>query len=211
MGDGQRQSGRPVPWPAVRRGDAAGRRRVLVVSVFGAAAMALGLPGRVWAHVEVVPATSRPGVVERYGIRVPTEKPIPTVRVEVEFPAGLRVADIEASPGWQLSVQTESGGRPIGAVWEGGSIAAGQVAEFGLRAQNPERDADLRWSVIQTYADGSEVQWIGPPNAEFPAATTRVSGALPELTAATGVVLAMVAVVVTGLVWRASRRSPQRV
>ena len=180
------------------------------MSLLGAAAVALALPGRALAHVEVVPATSPPGVMERYGIRIPTEKPVPTVRVEVEFPNGLRVADIEASPGWQVTVQTESSGRPIGAVWEGGSIPAGQFAEFGLRAENPEGEAQLRWSVIQTYADGTEVQWIGPQNAEFPAATTRVSGrplfASVDPLSGASMLFALIALIVAGLAWRASRR-----
>jgi uncharacterized protein YcnI len=191
--------------PAVRR------TRQLVVALLGALVVGVGLPGRAVAHVEVVPADSPAGAMQRYGIRVPTEKPIPTVRVEVEFPSGLRVLDIEASPGWQVTLQTESGGRPIGATWDGSSIPAGQFAEFGLRAQNPDGEAQLRWSVIQTYADGSEVQWIGPPDAEFPAATTRVRGGqviqlLDPLAGASGVV-AVCALVVSALAWRASRRS----
>ena len=134
------------------------------------------LPSRALAHVEVVPQESAAGALERYGIRVPTEKPVPTIRVEVQFPDALHVMDIEAAPGWQVTMQTGSGGRPVGATWEGGSIPVGQFAEFALRAQNPSGQADLRWAVIQTYADGTEVQWVGPSNAEFPAATTRVRG-----------------------------------
>jgi uncharacterized protein YcnI len=194
----------------VRRGGVAGPRRALLVSLLGAVALAVGLPGRVLAHVEVVPVDSPPGVMQRYAIRVPTEKPVPTVRVEIEFPSGLPVLDLEVSPGWQVTVQTESSGRLIGAVWEGGSIPAGQFAEFGLRAQNPEREAQLRWSVIQTYADGTEVQWIGPPNAEFPAAITRVSGRqlidLRDPLIGASVLLALIALIVAGLAWRATRR-----
>ena len=133
------------------------RRLALRVSLLCAVTVVLALPGRALAHVEVVPTDSPAGVTERYAIRIPTEKPVPTVRLEIEFPSGLRVADIEASPGWQVSVQTDSSGRPIGAVWEGGSIPAGQFAELRLTAQNPEGEAQLRWSVIQTYSDATEV------------------------------------------------------
>ena len=169
------------------------------------------LPEPALAHVEVVPFESAAGATERYGIRVPTEKPIATVRVEVQFPASLRVLDVEAAPGWQVTLQSQADGRLLGAVWDGGSIPAGQFAEFGLRAQNPDGEAQLRWSVIQTYADGSEVQWIGAPNAEFPAATTRVRGgqvvqSLDPLAGASGL-LAVCALVVSALAWRASRRN----
>jgi uncharacterized protein YcnI len=183
----------------------------LLAALVGAIAVLVGLPGRAVAHIEVVPADSPAGAMERYGIRVPTEKAVPTVRVEVEFPSGLRVLDIQASPGWQVTVQTESGGRPVGATWDGSSIPAGQFAEFGLRAQNPDGEAQLHWSVIQTYADGSEVQWIGPATAEFPAATTRVRGgrlieSLDPLSGASGV-LALCALVISTLAWRARRRT----
>ena len=136
------------------------------------------MPTIAQAHIEVVPGESVAGTIERYGIRVPSEKPIATVRVEVQFPAAVRVLDFEAVAGWQLTTQTDSSGRPVDAVWEGGRVVGpNQYAEFGLRAQNPAQATELRWTVIQTYEDGSEVQWFGPSTAEFPAASTRVRDA----------------------------------
>jgi uncharacterized protein YcnI len=167
------------------------------------------LPGAVLAHIEVVPAESTAGEMQRYGIRVPTEKPSPTVRVEVQFPSALRVVDFEAVAGWQLTFQTDAAARPLDAIWQGGSIPPNQFAEFGLRAQNPDGEADLRWTVIQTYADGSEVQWVGPPTANFPAAFTRVHRRrLAGWTVALvglGVVLSLIATAVSVLGWRAGR------
>jgi uncharacterized protein YcnI len=170
------------------------------------------LPGSGMAHVEVVPAESIAGETQRYGLRVPTEKPTPTVRIEVQFPPGLRVLDFEALAGWRLSAQTDTSGRPLGAVWEEGSIPAGQFAEFGLRAQNPDREAELRWTVIQTYADGSEVQWVGPPTGEFPAAISRVRQraliGFGEVLASVAVVLSLIAATVSALAWRNRRHLP---
>jgi uncharacterized protein YcnI len=167
------------------------------------------LPGAVLAHIEVVPSESIAGETQRYGIRVPTEKPVPTVRVEVQFPPGLRVLDFEASPGWQVTFQTDAAGRPVDAVWEGGSIAPNQFAEFGLRAQNPDIDAELRWSVIQTYQDGTEVQWVGPPTANFPVASTRIRRRAvlgwSEALGAIAIVLSLVATGLSARAWLARR------
>jgi uncharacterized protein YcnI len=158
----------------VRRGHVA-QLQVLALAVV---AFALAAPPAIaWAHIDVVPRESVAGTTERYGIRVPSEKPIATVRVEVQFPAAVRVLDFEAAAGWQLTTQTDGSGRPVDAVWQGGVIGPNQYAEFGLRAQNPAQPTDLRWTVIQTYEDGSEVQWVGPPTAQFPAASTRVRDA----------------------------------
>jgi uncharacterized protein YcnI len=182
------------------------RRRLRGVLV-GSCAIAAMLPSAVLAHIEIVPADSTAGETQRYGIRVPTEKPVPTVRVEVQFPSGLRILDFEASPGWQLTFQTDASGRPVDAVWEGGNIAANQFAEFGVRAQNPDTDAELRWSVIQTYQDGTEVQWVGAPAANFPVATTHVRRPMPAGWAlalgATAIVLSLIAIAISVLAWRA--------
>ena len=186
-------------------------RKLLLLALLAAGPVVWGLlPEPALAHVEVVPFESAAGATERYGIRVPTEKPIPTVRVEVQFPASLRVLDVEAAPGWQVALQSQADGRLLGAVWDGGSIPAGQFAEFGLRAQNPDGEAELRWTAIQTYQDGTEAQWVGPASAAFPAATTRVrgrglGGAINPLAGAAAL-LALAALLVSGLAWRASRR-----
>ena len=191
-------------------------RRAIRLSLAGVVALGISLTGppvAALAHVEVVPAESAPGATERYGIRVPTEKPVPTVRVEVQFPPGLRVLDAESAAGWRLTVQRDATGRPVSAVWEGGSIPADEFGEFALRAVNPDTQAELRWQVIQTYQDGSEAQWLGPASAEFPAPATRVrsSGPLGSaeplslaalLVGLLALVVSVVALVLAGLAWR---------
>jgi hypothetical protein len=112
---------------------------------------------------------------------VPGEKTVPTVRVEVQFPRLLRVEALEATPGWQVSVQRESGGRIVSAVWQGAEIGLNEFVEFGVLARNPDQSTQLSWTVIQTYSDASEVQWIGPPSAEFPAAVTEVTAPLVRI------------------------------
>jgi uncharacterized protein YcnI len=112
--------------------------------------------------------------MQRYCIRVPTEKSVPTIGLEVEFPADLEVSAIEAPAGWRGAARKNRQGRIVSASWEGGSILPRQSLEFGVVARNPKKSVGLVWKVIQKYQDASEVHWVGPPQAQFPAAITRV-------------------------------------
>jgi uncharacterized protein YcnI len=112
----------------------------------------------------------------RYCIRVPSEKSIPTTRLEVEFPGALEVTSIDPAAGWRGTAHKDRQGRILSAIWEGGQIPPKQYVEFGVQARNPSAQTDLTWKAIQTYQDGSEVHWIGSPRAQFPAAVTRVRG-----------------------------------
>jgi uncharacterized protein YcnI len=122
----------------------------------------------------VTPPEASPGAVQRYCIRVPSEKSIATTAVEVQFPDSIEVTELESPAGWQAAAQKDRRSRTASALWQGGSIPPRQFLEFGVVARNPAAEMDLAWKAIQTYADGSEVHWIGPPRAQFPAAITSV-------------------------------------
>jgi len=179
-----------------------------------ALAVAIGLGGalsRVEAHVFVFPAEGPPAVVQRYALLIPTEKAIPTTRIEIQFPAGLRVSEIEAVSGWRSTVQRDREGRIVGAIWEGGLLPSGHFLAIGLLARNPDAPGEMAWKLIQTHQDGSEIHWIGPPSAEFPAAVTAVrrSGDAPGLTAilaGAALIGALLAVAVALLAWRRAAR-----
>jgi uncharacterized protein YcnI len=169
---------------------------------------ALMCAGPVLAHVTVSPVEAPPGAFQRYTLVVPGEKSLATTRLEVEFPQGLRVRETEALTGWRTTVRKDAKGDIVSAVWEGGSIPSGQFAEFGAIARNPDAEAELSWKAIQTYQDGSEVQWNGPPSAQFPAAVTMVrapaasSGPGERVLSWTALILALLALVVAGFAWR---------
>jgi hypothetical protein len=122
--------------------------------------------------------------MQRYCIRVPSEKSVPTIGLEVEFPVNLEVSAIEVPTGWHGTAHKDRQSRIVSASWEGGSILPGQYLEFGVVARNPETPTALIWKAIQKYQDASEVHWIGPSQAQFPAAITHVRkqrSALPSL------------------------------
>ena len=136
---------------------------------FGALIAALTMTaGSLFAHVTVQPKQSKTGASEKYTIRVPTEKFIPTVRIEVEFPANLAVSSFEPKPNWKIEEKKDSSGRVAG-VTLSGSIPPGESLGFTFTARNPGDAGKLIFKAIQTYEDGTKVEWTGPEGSRTPA------------------------------------------
>ncbi len=76
------------------------------------------------AHVTVVPKQGPANANERCTMRVPTEKPIPTVKVKLALPEGIDVSRSAPSPGWKRAVDGDATGRITSVTWSGGSIAS---------------------------------------------------------------------------------------
>jgi uncharacterized protein YcnI len=148
--------------------------QALRILAFAAGGVVLFTMPLAFAHVTVAPKEAPAGATQRYCIRVPSEKSVPTVGLEAEFPPGLEVSAIEAPTGWNGTARKDRQGRIVSASWDGGSIPPGHALEFGVVARNPQTPATLTWKAIQKYKDASEVHWIGSPQAQFPAAITRV-------------------------------------
>jgi uncharacterized protein YcnI len=170
------------------------RRALFVASL--AALGALLLPSRALAHVTVWPKSAAPGSYERYVVRVPNEKNVPTTRVEIRFPAEARISSFSDVAGWQLEVLTDSAGKVIGAVWTG-NLAPKRFVEFPFVAVNPKTGERLVWLAFQTYADGERMEWTGPVGSKRPASVTelvaRSTGGdrLPLYLASVAIVLAL--------------------
>lgn len=136
------------------------------------------------AHAVVFPAEAPTGAYQKYTLRVPNEREFPTVRVSIAFPGGVRVISFDEVPGWTLeTVAGESAGSAAGAIWTG-TIPVGRFVELSFIGVNPSEAATLKWDVVQTYADGTEVSWSGPEDSATPASVTRV---LAPVEAPTGV------------------------
>ena len=133
-------------------------------------------PALVNAHAVVYPQRSTPGAYEKYVLRVPNEKAVPTTRVELRFPAGLRVVSFGDVPGWQLETITDSARSIIGAVWTG-TLQPARFVELPFIAVNPRETARLVWPALQTYADGERVEWTGPEDGDRPASSTVIASA----------------------------------
>ena len=143
------------------------RRPILLAAL--AAAL---IPLTAGAHVTVWPKQSDLGAREKYVVRAPNEKMVATVRIEAEFPPEVRVNQLEQAPGWTIEARRDGAGAIVGATWSG-DLPPDQFAEFGLLATNPKvvpkMGMALIWKVTQVYADGSKVEWTGPPGSHTPA------------------------------------------
>lgn len=145
--------------------------RLAAFAMLLATALTLAAASVANAHAVVYPKTSKTSGHEKYVLRVPNEKTVPTTRVEIRFPAGLRVTAFEDVPGWQLEVLTDSAKHVTGAVWTG-TLAPQRFVEFPFVAANPKEEVKLLWPAYQTYADGQRVEWTGAEGSKTPASST---------------------------------------
>ena len=150
------------------------RRHPTRVALAVAAALALFVPAVAAAHAVVFPRRSTPGAYEKYVLRVPNEKGVATTRVEIRFPAGVRVVSFADVPGWTLETLTDSADRVIGAVWTG-TLPPKRFVELPFVAVNPKEASRLVWPAYQTYADGERVEWTGAEESKTPASSTRIA------------------------------------
>ena len=154
------------------------RRRIAAAAVATLIAGVVAVPTLSWAHAVVFPKSSTPGAYERYVLRVPNEKAVATTRVELHFPAGVRVTSFADVPGWRLEIVTDSAKAITAAIWTG-NLPAQRFIEFPFVAVNPKTDAKLEWPAYQTYADGQRVEWTGPEGSKSPASATMIAAAGP--------------------------------
>ena len=176
--------------------------RISLVPVLGA----LLLPVPLGAHAVVEPAEAPPGAYQRYVLRVPTEREVPTTRVEIRFPGSITVVSFADVPGWELEVMTDAAGRIVGAAWTG-TLPPQRFVEFPFVAVNPPEDVTIAWPVTQTYAGGEVVEWSGPEDSDTPASPTPVTvggGGWPA-SAWLGIASLALALVALGLALRNGR------
>ena len=174
--------------------------RVRVTILAGALLL---LPVALGAHAVVQPAEAPPGAYQHYVLRVPTEREVPTTRVEIRFPSAVTVVSFADVPGWQLEVMTDSAGRIVGAAWTG-TLPPQRFVEFPFIAVNPREDVTIAWPVTQTYTSGEVVEWAGPEGSDTPASVTRVTASANEWPASAwlGVAGLAIALLALGLALR---------
>ncbi|MDH6351205.1 MULTISPECIES: YcnI family copper-binding membrane protein [Brevibacillus] len=134
------------------------------------------------AHVNVYPKETTTGSYEKYTVRVPVEKDVNTVKVKLEFPAGVKVNTVQPVPGWSYEFEKDKDGVNTALVWTAtnGGIKAHEFMEFTFVGANPKEEGTLAWKAYQTYADGEVVEWTGDKDAKTPASVTTVKAGVGE-------------------------------
>ena len=131
------------------------------------------------AHVTVSP---RDAVAKRRGlftINVPTERPVSTTKIRVEFPKNLLVSRIRSKLGWTSEVERDSSKAITAVTWSGGKIGPDEFDEFAFNATVNSPGADtLFFKAYQTYENGEVVGWTETvdPKAKHPAPKITVTG-----------------------------------
>jgi uncharacterized protein YcnI len=144
----------------------------VVIGVLGVGAL-LAVSAPAWAHVVVSPEEVRAGDYETLTVSVPTEKEIPTTEIRVEVPEGFLLSGVQPVPGWEYSFE-EDGGIVTAVTFSGGEIRPREFQQFLVQAQAPQEPGEYPWKAIQTYEDGSVVEWVGSPESEEPASVIEV-------------------------------------
>ncbi|SCW46920.1 Uncharacterized protein YcnI [Paenibacillus tianmuensis] len=146
-------------------------------------ALALGLlasmlgGGFASAHVVVLPKETTQGSYEKFAVRVPTEKDIPTVKIEVKFPLdAVSISSFEPKPGWKYELTKDANNKITGVVWiaTGDGLGAKEFGEFYMQGKVADTATTITWKAYQTYKDGSVVEWVGADGADKPASVTKV-------------------------------------
>lgn len=153
-------------------------------------ALLLGVAGPAAAHVTVQAPGAAKGGFTKLTFRAPTEKDVPTTKLEVAFPEDAPIASVRVKPkaGWTYELTKAPPAKPFEAfgepvtevvtrvVWTAtaGGIGSTEFDEFEVSA-GPLPDTDrLVFKALQTYGDGEVVRWIeeaaeGAEEPEHPA------------------------------------------
>jgi uncharacterized protein YcnI len=128
------------------------------------------------AHVVVFPKETIQGSYEKFTVRVPTEQDTPTMKVEVKVPETVEVSRTMPFSGWKSELTKDANGKVTSVIWTatGEGLNSTEFGEFSMQGKVAPTAATIVWKAIQTYKDGSIVEWIGDEKSDHPASVTTV-------------------------------------
>jgi uncharacterized protein YcnI len=134
------------------------------------------------AHVVVYPKDTTQGAYEKFTVRVPTEKDVPTVKVEVKFPLdAVAISRFEPKVGWSYQIAKDTNGKITGVTWTaaGEGLSSTEFGDFSMQGKVADTATQISWKAYQTYKDGSVVEWVGAEGSDKPASITTVKAKTP--------------------------------
>jgi uncharacterized protein YcnI len=126
------------------------------------------------AHVVVTPGEVETDSFEVFTLRVPTEKSVPTTRVELFIPDGVTVTSVQPTPGWKIALKRTNG--RVTSIVLRGKLPPERFQQFSFQARTPAQEGTITWKAFQTYRTGEVVRWTGEPGDEEASTTKVVSG-----------------------------------
>lgn len=155
------------------------RRGQSLVLTFVMFVVAIGVATPAGAHIQVQPTEVAPADPVLFTILVPGEAEAGTTKVKLKIPPGVYPFSFEPTPGWKRTLLRKPNGLTEQIIWTGKAAPDGLV-RFAFLAGTPERPGEITWPAIQTYGNGQESRWLGPPDSEHPAPVTVVSESVPR-------------------------------
>lgn len=149
----------------------------LLVIMIGALSLFAGAAS---AHVTVQPKETSQGKYEMFTVKVPSEKSdVLTSKIEVKIPEEVNITRFEPKPGWTYETQKDNAGKITSVIWtsEGEGLASTEFGQFNMNGKVADEATEIVWKAIQTYSDGSIVEWAGAENSEYPSSLTVVNPA----------------------------------
>jgi uncharacterized protein YcnI len=154
------------------------------------------------AHAVISPPAAEKGKLQVFTLSVPTEKEnATTTKIELDVASGFAIDSFAPPPpGWKQSVQAKGSGEEAvvqKVTWTGGKTPTGQDSVFMFNA-SASKSQDYNFRVLQTYSDGSVVDWSGPESSDTPAPVVQASSTLGASSKSSNT-LAVIALIVGGL------------
>ncbi len=149
-------------------------RMARIMSLLLAAGFTLVMAAVASAHAVVFPKQATANSYEKFALRVPAEKDVPTVKVRVEIPEGFAISRVQPLPGWKYEFERAADGTVKAIVWSGGEIGATEFQEFVFQGKTPKDPGKFAFRAWQTYKNGEVAEWTGPSDAKTPASVVEI-------------------------------------
>jgi uncharacterized protein YcnI len=138
------------------------------------------------AHVTVFPKEAIQGSYEKFTVRVPSEQDTPTMKVEVKIPETVEISRTMPLSGWKSELTKDANGKVTSVIWTATAegLTSTEFGEFSMQGKVDKAATSIVWKAVQTYKDGSIVEWIGDEKSDHPASVTTVKAVPANATVA---------------------------
>ena len=124
------------------------------------------------AHVIVSPLQSKPGVVQKYELRIHNEAKVAATSIDLDIPDGVTVNEVAKTSIGTFTTKT-TGDRITSITWQV-DVQPNKYVALPFTAKNPDNAAELHWSMHEHLADGSTVDWSDKPGSSQKGSVTKL-------------------------------------